>query len=64
MKKGHFDSVRAEVVKGVMREERMLNQELSEYRHEHVRPIMLEFEAAAGRDAVSRSLSRKSTCAL
>jgi hypothetical protein len=27
----------------------MFNQELSEYRQEHVRPVMLEFEAAAGR---------------
>ena len=37
----------------------MFNQELSEYRQEHVRPITLEFEAAAGRDAVSRSLAQK-----
>jgi hypothetical protein len=37
----------------------MFNQKLSEYRQEHVRPITLEFEAAAGRDAVSRSLAQK-----
>jgi hypothetical protein len=37
----------------------MFNQELSEYKHEHVRPITLEFEKAVERGAVSPALAQK-----